>query len=229
MGPRDATIFDADGRPLHVTWRYDRAEMVADGVVHVLGLILGLAGAGALLALAFRDGDAPKTTAVVVYSLALLGLLGASAAYNLWPISPTKWVLRRLDHAFIFLLIAATYTPFMTRLEPGLASTLLFVGVWAVALFGATLKLALPGRFDRLSIALCLGLGASGALAWEAVAAALPATTLALIVAGALTYAAGVVFHLWESLRFQNAVWHGFVLVASAVFYSAILHGVVLA
>lgn len=229
MGSITPRLFDVDGRPLHVVWRYDRAEMVADGIVHALGLALGITGAVAIVGLTILYGDGPRTTAVVVYALALLALLSASAAYNLWPISRTKWLLRRFDHAAIFLLIAATYTPFMTRLEAGFASTMLFVGVWSVALFGATLKLTLPGRFDRLSVALCLGLGASGVLAWEAVSAALSGTTIALIIFGGLTYAVGVIFHLWESLRFQNAVWHGFVLVASAVFYSAILHGVVLA
>lgn len=222
-------MFDADGRPLHVAWRYDRAEIVADGIVHALGIALGIAGAAALVGLTVVYGDGPRTTAVVVYALALLGLLGVSAAYNLWPVSPTKWVLRRIDHAFIFVLIAATYTPFMTRLEPGPAATLLFIGVWSVALAGATLKLTLPGRFDRLSIGLCLALGASGVLAWDTISAALPGPTLGLILLGGAIYAAGIVFHLWESLRFQNAVWHSFVLVASAVFYSAILQGVVLA
>ncbi len=222
-------MFDADGRPLHVVWKYDRAEILADAVVHLIGLAFGLAGAFALVILATLYASTAVTRAVVVYGFCLVGLLCASAAYNMWPVSRTKWMLRRLDHAFIFLLIAATYTPFMTRLPPGLKSTMLFMGVWAVALFGAALKLVLPGRFDRLSIALCLILGGSGALAWDVVAVALPGTTLALIVVGALIYAGGVVFHLWESLRFQNAVWHSFVLVASAVFYSAILQGVVLA
>ena len=222
-------MFDSDGRPLHVSWRYTRAEMIADGVIHAVGILLGLIGVVAMLALAFRYAEAAAVTAVVVYGFALLGLLVASAAYNLWPISRTKWWLRRFDHAFIFVLIAATYTPFMTRLPPGLGSTALFVGVWVVALAGAGLKIALPGRFDRLSIALCLGLGASGVLAWELIATSLSPTTVALICTGALIYAGGVVFHLWESLRFQNAVWHGFVLVASAVFYGAILDGVVLA
>lgn len=222
-------MFDADGRPIHVTWNYDRAELLADAVVHVVGLALGLCGAVTLLALAVRFSGAGQIAAVAIYGAGLVALLSASAAYNMWPISRTKWMLRRLDHAFIFILIAATYTPFMTRMPPTFAGRGLCVGVWAVALFGAALKLALPGRFDRLSIALCLMLGGSGALAWDTVSTALPATTLWLIGAGCLTYATGVVFHLWESLRFQNALWHGFVLAASAVFYGAILHGVVLA
>jgi hemolysin III len=222
-------LLDTDGRPLHVTWRYDRAEFVADAVVHALGIVLGLCGAAAMLVIASRTGRTAEVAAVAIYSVGLIGLFTASALYNMWPVSRTKWVLRRFDHAFIFILIAATYTPFMTRFPATASGIALCIGVWAVAIGGAALKLALPGRFDRFSIVLCLLLGGSGALAWDTVSAALPASTLALIMAGALVYAAGVIFHLWEGLRFQNAVWHGFVLVASAIFYGAILDGVVLA
>lgn len=222
-------MFDADGRPLHVSWPYTRAEMIADGIVHGIGLVLALVGVVVLLVGAALRATPGETAAVAVYAFCLLGLLAVSAAYNMWPISRTKWVLRRFDHASIFLLIAATYTPLVSRFPSGSAGMWLLVGVWSVAIAGAALKLALPGRFDRLSIVLCLLLGLSGALAWNSVYEALSPTTLALIIAGGLVYAGGVVFHVWHSMRFQNAVWHAFVLVASALFYVAIFGEVVLA
>ena len=90
-------------------------------------------------------------------------------------------------------------------------------------------KIVLPGRFDRAAIVAYLLLGFSGLLVWETMARVLAGTTIALIVVGGLLYAGGVVFHVWNGLKFQNALWHGFVLVASAIFYSAVLTGVVLA
>jgi hemolysin III len=222
-------MFDPDGRPIHVAWRYSRAEIVADGIVHAVGLVLALAGAGALLALSAYRLSAAEITSVLVYVVSLLCLLSVSAAYNLWPVSRTKWWLRRLDHASIFILIAATYTPFMTRVPPEPAARSVFIAVWAVAIGGAVLKVMLPGRFDRAAIVAYLLLGFSGVLVWDSVASALSPSTLVLMVSGGLCYAAGVTFHVWDSLRFQNAVWHAFVLVASALFYSAVLTGVVLA
>jgi hemolysin III len=44
-------------------------------------------------------------------------MLGLSAAYNLWPPSPRKWLLRRFDQSAIFLFIAATYTPFIVQMK----------------------------------------------------------------------------------------------------------------
>lgn len=222
-------MFDADGRPLHVSWNYDRAELAADAAVHVTGIALAVLGGIALVTLAFLNASAPEVAAVLVYTVALVSLLSVSAAYNMWPISRTKWLLRRFDHACIFLLIAATYTPFMAHIPAQAATAALLIGVWTVALVGAALKLALPGRFDRLSIVLCILLGGSGVLAWKVVVRELSTPTLILMIAGGLVYTGGVAFHVWESLRFQNAVWHSCVLLASALFYSAILHGVVLA
>lgn len=222
-------MIDADGKPFHVAWRYSRAEMIADGVIHGLGLVLAIGGAGVLLALAAYRLTAGEVVAVLVYAAGLVGLLSISAAYNLWPVSRTKWWLRRFDHASIFILIAATYTPFMTRMAGEGPASALFIAVWVVAIGGALVKILLPGRFDRLAILAYLLLGFSGCLVWETIARALSGTTISLMLTGGLLYAGGVVFHVWNSLRFQNAVWHFFVLVASAVFYSAVLTGIVLA
>jgi hemolysin III len=223
-------MIDADGRPLALRRNYDRAELIADGIVHTIGIVLGLAGAVALLVLAAQRADnAAEFASIAIYAAGILAVLGTSAAYNMWPISRTKWLLRRFDHACIYVLIAGTYTPFITQLKNGLVATLLFAGVWATALLGAGLKLTLPGRLDRLSIAIYLLLGFSGLLAYDTVAASVSPTTLGLMLTGGLIYTAGVPFHLWSGLRFQNAVWHVFVLVATCVFYSAVLAGVVLA
>jgi hemolysin III len=205
-------------------WPYSVAELWADGAVHALGVVLTLVGATALLMAAAGRVSTGQFAAAGVYLATLALSIGASAAYNVWPVSRTKWLLRRLDHSAIYLLIAGTYTPFMV--EVGAHRMLALV--WCVAAAGIVLKLARPGRFDRLAILLYLALGWSGFAVYDAVAASLSGTVVALIVAGGIAYSVGVVFHVWEKLRFQNAVWHGFVLVASGVFYSAVLIGVVL-
>ncbi len=156
-------------------------------------------------------------------------MLVISAVYNLWPVSPVKWILRRFDHSAIYLLIASTYTPFITQMRNDVAAMLLVSGVWAGAIAGMTLKLCLPGRFDRLAILLYLLIGWSGVMAYEAVFGALPGSTRGLLVLGGILYTAGVVFHLWEGLRFHKAIWHAFVLVAAACHYGAVLDCMVMA
>jgi hemolysin III len=220
-------MVDADGRPLRSTWTYDRGEMIADGVVHAIGIGLGLIGAIAIVVLALESMPAVDVVSIVVYAVALIAMLGFSAAYNIWPISRVKWVLRRFDHSAIFLMIAGTYTPFIALLKSSLVAASLLAGVWSTAAVGVALKLALPGRFDRLAVILYLLLGWSGIVAWRTVVASLPSASLWLLAAGGALYSAGVVFHAWKSLRFHNAIWHGFVLLAAGCHYAAVLGCVV--
>jgi hemolysin III len=138
-------------------------------------------------------------------------------------------MLRRFDHSAIFLLIAGTYTPFITQMKASVESWVLFVGVWLTSMLGIALKILFPGRFDRLSVVLYVILGWSGVMAYESVFGTLPNSTLWLLAAGGILYTLGVVFHLWENLRFHNAIWHAFVLVAAVCHYSAVLDCLVLA
>jgi hemolysin III len=88
---------------------------------------------------------------------------------------------------------------------------------------GIALKCFFPGRYDRLAILLYLAMGWSGVFVAEPVAARIPFASTLLIVIGGIIYSLGVIFHVWEKLRFQNAIWHGFVVAAAAVHYSAVL------
>ena len=214
--------------PTGVVWNYDRAEIIADGVIHTIGVVLGVVGAAVLLAIAFNAARSIEAGSVVIYVIGLLSMLGASAAYNLWPVSPRKWLLRRFDHSAIYLLIAATYTPFLLRMESGPVPAALLIVVWLTAAIGITLKLRWPGRFDRLSIVLYLVLGWMGLLAYAPVTEALRPLTLWLIAIGGALYSIGVIFHVWQRLRFHNAIWHGFVLSAAGVHYAAVLSSVML-
>ncbi|WP_343313248.1 hemolysin III family protein [Brucella sp. BE17] len=206
--------------PDSIKWKYDRAELWADGVIHVLGVTLALVGAVAMLIRFLPNMPVATSISSSVYLASLLAALTISAIYNIWPVSPTKWFLRRFDHSAIYLLIAGTYTPFVMHMGERALPLLLFV--WGVALFGVVLKLFLPGRYDRLSILLYLALGWSGIMVYDTMIQSLSPPVFWLIAAGGMVYSLGVIFHVWERLRFQNAIWHGFVVVGAALHYCAV-------
>ena len=104
-----------------ISWDYDRAEIIADGAVHAIGVCLGLIGAVTIVVIAVKV-DGIEITPLLVYVIGLVTMLALSAAYNMWPVSPAKWVLRRFDHSAIYLLIAGTYTPFLAQMKNVLAS-----------------------------------------------------------------------------------------------------------
>ena len=113
--------------------------------------------------------------------------------------------------------------PGMMQMNDRVFAVALLSGVWCVAIVGIVLKLFLPGRFDRLSVGLYLAMGWSGVLAYDSVVTSLPKLTLWFIAAGGALYTLGVIFHTWRRLRFQNAIWHSFVLLGAACHYTAVL------
>jgi len=222
MNPPREFVAMPDRCPGQISWHYDRTEIIADGVVHAIGVCLGLIGAVTIVVMAVKI-ERINVAPILVYVIGLVTMLAFSAAYNMWPVSPVKWVLRRFDHSAIYLLIAGTYTPFLAQMKNALVSTGLGISVWLSAAVGMALKLALPGRFDRLAIILCLLLGWSGVIAYDSLASAIPSSSLWLLAVGGVLYSLGALFHVWQHLRFHNAIWHGFVLLAASCHYSAVL------
>lgn len=206
--------------PYPIKWEYDKAELWADGIIHLLGVVLAFIGAISMLFYLVPGVPPAISVSSSIYLASLLMALVISAIYNVWPVSPTKWFLRRFDHSAIYLLIAGTYTPFAIHMGERALPLLTFV--WSVAAIGIALKLLFPGRFDRLSILLYLALGWSGIWVYDAMVQSLPLSVFWLIAAGGVVYSLGVIFHIWERLRFQNAIWHGFVVVGAALHYCAV-------
>ena len=201
--------------------RYTKGEIAADAVVHGFGVMFALIAGPILIGLVSAHGEAATITAVSIYVATLIAMFSLSAGYNLIPIPAAKDWLRRLDHSTIYLKIAGAYTPFAAISIGGVVGWMLLGGVWAAAVLGIALKVLMPGRFDRFSLVLYLAMGWAAIAIGPDIAESVDRETLILLfVAGGL-YTLGVVFHVWESLKFQNAIWHVFVLAATAVLYAA--------
>lgn len=209
--------------PFAGRFHYSRAELIADGVVHAVGIVAAISAGSILLAFSIFHAGLWEYVAAVFYVASLLTVLSISLAYNLWPVSRAKWVLRRFDHAAIFLLIAGTYTPFIAQLDNYALATTMVTIVWSAALVGIAVKLFLPGRFERLAVVFYLAIGWSGAVFANQLLDTLSPATLWLIVAGGACYSVGVVFFAWQSLRFQSALWHGFVVAGAGLHLAAVM------
>jgi hemolysin III len=208
---------------------YQAAEYATDHGVHVVALVAGVVGAFAMEVGAAVWADPLTSAAISIYSLALLAMLGASAAHNRGRTRAGEELRRRIDHAAIFVMIAGTYTPFTMRLLSGALAVGATAGIWSVALAGALIKLRYPRRLERLSIVIYLALGWQGLVLMPSLFAELPEPAAILVVIGGGLYSVGAVFHLWKRLPFQNAIWHGFVALAAGCHYAAIWQAVVLA
>jgi hemolysin III len=213
LAPKQHRLFD---RP------YSKSEIITDGAVHVVGLVAALIGLTVLVMLTAQWRGLVELSAVMVYGIALVTMLGCSLAYNMIPVSPLKWFMRRFDHCGIFLLIAGTYTPLLTQISDPFTAYALGVTVWTGAITGIVLALAYPGRGEKFKVAAYLALAWVAVFALKPLMTSLPMNTVVLVVVGGLLYTSGVVFYRWHSLRYQNVIWHIFVVAAAACHFAAI-------
>jgi hemolysin III len=152
----------------------------------------------------------------------MVGMFSCSAAYHMTPAEAWRPFLRRLDQAAIFLKIAATYTPFLAvKMGSEWGYGLLGV-IWIAAIAGALAKLIFTARWDGMSLILYLALGWASVFTLYPLAYSVPALSLMLLGIGGVLYTLGVVFHVWESLPYQNAIWHLFVLAGTGFHFAAI-------
>lgn len=200
---------------------YARSERIADGAMHAVGVIGAISGTVVLIVWAAGMVSPGQIAALSIYGGTLIATFVASAMYHMTPWESLRPVLRRFDHAAIYLKIAGTYTPLVVMIGSWFAYAILGI-VWGLAVIGMTLKLFFwrtPGRFGP---ALYLIMGwLSLALFWS-LWPIVPGASMALIVIGGLLYSAGVIFYAAEQMKFSNAIWHGFVVTASTCFFAAI-------
>ena len=201
---------------------YTPGERIADGIIHAVGICVGFVAVIAMMAAAIPSLPFSTTASLAIYGAALLAMFGFSAAYNLLPAPNWKGTLRRLDQAAIFLKIAGTYTPFALIKMGGVAGYTLLSLVWAVALLGAAGKLLLKSSWNGVDIVLYLALGWAGLVALQPLSASVTTSVLTLLAIGGGLYSVGVIFHVWQNLKYQNAIWHAFVLAGTCCHFGAV-------
>lgn len=200
----------------------------ADLCVHVAGLVFALIGGGILLGLSVKLGGVGQVAAVAIYTVGMVAMLALSLAYN-FAKSKYRPLLRRFDHAGIFLMIAGSYTPFTTQKLEGAWAIGMTTAVWSVALLGVAGKLFLPGLGRRFWVGVYLALGWLVLVAIKPMIDGLSWVALLLLALGGAIYSTGSVFYLLQKLKFRRAIWHGHVVGGAVLQYVAVLVGVVLA
>jgi hemolysin III len=201
---------------------YTAAEAAADRMIHLLGVPAAVAAVSWLITSVGPTASVTLTITLLIYGFGLIGMLAASAAYNVSRPGRGKELLRRADHAMIFVMIAGSYTPFALNALAQHGGRRLCVVVWLLAGFGVALKLALPRRFERLSLLLYLGMGWSVLAMFNSFLASVQRDVFALLLLGGVAYSLGAAIHSLRRLPFHNPVWHALVLVGAGLHLAAI-------
>lgn len=198
-------------------------EEIWHAITHGVGLALSIAGLVILLAFAALQGSALVITSSAIFGAALIILYGASTLYHAITHTRIKRIFQQFDHASIYFLIAGTYTPVTLVLLGGAWGWTIFSIIWSAAIFGIFLKFAYPDRFEKLSLTLYVLMGWMIVVAMQPLMANMESGGLWLLLAGGLSYTIGIIFYVWDSLPFNHAIWHIFVLGGSVLHYLMVL------
>jgi hemolysin III len=199
------------------------AEEIASMLTHAAGGLLSAVGLTLLVIFASSAGDARRIVAVSIFGASLVLMYFASTCYHSVRSPRTKRLLRIVDHAAIYVLIAGTYTPILLVSMRGVWGWSLFGVVWGLAVAGVILKLFFVDRFAIASTTMYVAMGWLVVIAAKPLLASLPLPGVIWLLAGGLCYTGGVAFYLWDRLPFNHAIWHLFVIAGSVCHFLAVL------
>lgn len=202
---------------------FSPGEELANWITHGVGLLLSTVALVLLIIYSNLHGDVWHIVSFTIFGISLMVLYGASTMYHAMPRPALKKLLKRVDYAAIFLLIAGTYTPFMlTQLRNPMGWTLLSI-VWAICLLGMVLQFChdrIPPAVFTLTYVVA---GWLVLLVLKPLIDVMPRGAIWLLVAGGVCYTAGIIFYVWHRLRFHHAIWHTFVLCGSICHFLTVI------
>ncbi|MGE4064608.1 MAG: hemolysin III family protein [Rhodospirillaceae bacterium] len=207
------------------------AEWFADAILNGASAAVAFIACLVMAYLAIRRarcmGDCPERhflpLSLALYGLGLITMLICSTAYNLFVDHPQRHILRQIDHAAIFVMIAGTYSPLALLGVRGTAGQRLFAGVWAATNIGIVLKLTAPEYFEQLSFIAYLALGWVFVFVRGPLRATVPAPGLWLLTAGCVLYTIGGIVFMGPAIPYQIPIWHGLVVAGATLHYASIV------
>ncbi len=201
-----------------------QGEEIANSISHGAGLVGALAGTPFLILHAVRHWDAAYIVGTSVFSGSMILLYLASALYHACPIGKIKRCFRIIEHSAIFILIAGTYTPLTLGILRGAMGWMLFGAIWGLAATGVVLKAFYQTAHPILSTCLYLLMGWLLVIAVKPLLAGMSAAGLFLLIAGGLSYTAGVAFFATDSrIPYGHFIWHLFVITGTTCHYFLVL------
>lgn len=203
-----------------------RPKPVLRGVSHEIAFYVSLL-AGVLLV--WWAPSSRAKLACGIYSASLATLFGVSGLYHRPTWAPhQRRVMRRLDHAAIFLLIAGTYTPIFALSNPeGGGNTALWT-VWIGALLGVAKSLVWAHAPKPVTAAVCLIVGWAAAYHVVQLSSFIPTAAIWLLVGGGVVYSVGATVYAlkrpdpWPRVFGYHEIFHVLVIIAAMMNYGCV-------
>jgi hemolysin III len=202
---------------------FSKREEIANSIIHGIGALLSVAALVILIVSAVMYGTAWHVVSFTLFGATMVILFVSSTLVHSFPAGRAKDVFEIMDHSSIYFFIAGAYTPLLFLAVKGPLGWTLFGIVWGLAIAGTVFKAFFVKRFLHTSTLLYVVMGWLIVFGWNPLVENMSTQGLAMLAIAGLLYTIGAVFYVWRGFTYHHAVWHVFVLVASALLFFAVM------
>ncbi|MBX7149116.1 hemolysin III family protein [bacterium] len=197
-------------------------EELINTITHGTGFILAIIGLIALTIIGVLSNQGLILMSSLFYGISLVALYASSTFYHQAKNIRVKRILKIVDHAFIYVLIAGSYTPFTLIGLKGNLGWTMFGIMWGIAFLGVIFKIFYTGRFKIISTLSYVGMGWIALFAIKPLYYALSPHAFTLLWLGGAAYTVGALFYGLKKIPFNHGIFHVFVLAGSACHFASI-------
>ncbi len=205
--------------------RYSLKEERANYLTHGFSFLCSLVGLAILIGKGWSHQDPYVLPGVAIFGLGLTMCFLSSTVYH-WVSTPQlKRRLRIIDHLCIYLLIAASYTPFaLVNLRDSWGIPV-FIAIWVLAILGSIFKILIRNQlqtYELVDAGFYVLMGCMALLFIKPIVANIPPDGVRLLSLGGAAYILGVFFYLNKKIPYNHAIWHLFVMAGGAFHFAAV-------
>ncbi len=201
---------------------FSKDEEIANAVSHMVGATLALISAVVLIMHGIKTKSAVVVTSFAIFGAGLVIMYTVSSIYHALHNNKAKQVFQILDHSAIYILIAASYTPFLLLVVKSKAGYIIFFIQWLICIFGIAFKSLCVEKYVLFSTLLYIVMGWMIMFVWGDLIANISQQSLILLFIGGILYTLGTIFYMWNWFKYHHFIWHIFVLLGSVSHFFAV-------
>ncbi len=206
---------------LEIQKTFTLGEELFNAITHGIGALLFIAG---LVLLIVYSNTANEIIGMAIFGSSAILMYIMSTLYHAFPQGKTKKVFERIDHSFMYILIAGTYTPLCFVAFPDTLGWVIFGLQWGIAIIGVVLKSIWVDKFELIKVIFFLIMGWTFIFFYGPLSRGMTTLGFIFLIIGGVCYSIGILFYIFRWFKFHHGLWHLFVLAGTILHFFAMLN-----
>lgn len=202
--------------------RYKKSEEITNVITHILGFILTFIWFLPIIIRSFKIEDYIRAVSFLIYMICVGLMFLSSSLYHLMINPKARLIFRAIDHGVIYLTIAGSYTPVTLIGLKSRLSLFIFIAVWILALAGVIMNIiafsiAREDKISKVAMIIYIIMGWLSIILFYQIIKYIGIGYLLYLLGGGLVYTIGAYFYANKNIKYNHAIWHIFILIATFI------------